>query len=228
MTGWLVAVEGPSGAGKSRAVRGTARRLGAYAIPEAFDRLRPRPRLTWTTEAGLLRLERRLLREDARRYREGRRLAESGATVLADTGFLGPLTYTEGLVRRGLASRLVLRELVRTARSWSDEERWGLPDAVLYLRTPLHERRRRAAHDPRGHPSPLQARHQLIAEEERRFYRTVVAPQLGGRFRFVSGAGSPEEVDRRLGQALARSRTPARRPSLERILTAIGRPPGVS
>lgn len=228
MTGWLVAVEGPSGAGKSRTVREAARRLVGVALPEAYDRIRPRPSLTWTTDTQLLRLEERLLREDACRYQEGRRLADTGAIVLADTGFLGPLTYTAGLVRHGLASPPTLGKLVRTGRAWHDEGRWSLPDAVLYVRTPASERRRRAGGDPRGHPPRLQARHQLIAEDEQRFYRTVVAPQFGARFRFVSGSGPPEVVVRHLVHALARSRAPARRPSLGRVLRAIERPPCVS
>src|SRR5271170_219136 len=189
MRGWLVAVEGPSASGKSRAVAAAAGMLGISSIPEAYDRLRPRPPLTYSTDAGWLRLERRLLREDARRYREGRRQVESGATVFADTGFLGSLTYTVGLVHLGFASRSVLSEIVRDARTLRDEERWGLPDAVLFLRTPPAERRRRAALDPIDHPPELQARHQTIAEDEGRLYRKVIAPEFGPRFRWVLGIG---------------------------------------
>jgi hypothetical protein len=223
MSGWLVAVEGPSGAGKSRTVREAVHLFGVLALPEAYDRIRPRPSLTWKTSADLLRLERRLLREDATRFRVGRHLANDGATVLADTGFLGPLTYTAGLVRLGLAPPSVLADLARTARTWSVEGRWGLPDAVLYLRTPRTVRQRRAARDPRGHPSSLQTRHQAVAAEELRLYRTVLAPAMGPGLRFVSGEGSPEEVARRLVLALERTRIRARRPSLERLLQGIER-----
>jgi thymidylate kinase len=222
MAGWLVAVEGPSASGKSRAVREAARSLGVPALPEAYDRVRPRLSLSWTSDAQLLRLERRLLHEEAARFREGRRLARDGTTVIADTGFLGPITYSAGLVRRGLAPSTVLAELVTTARTWAREGRWGLPDAVLYLRTPERVRQRRAARDPWGHPASLQGRHQAVAAEELRLYRTVVAPAMGPRFRFVSGNGLPGEVVGRLARTVERTRTPARRPSLDRILRAIG------
>jgi len=227
MSGWLVAVEGPSASGKSRTVREMSRRLGATEIHEAYDRVRPRLSLSWTTVPQLLRLEQRLLREDARRYREGRRLAATGATVLTDTGFLGPLTYTAGLVRLGLAPRLVLNQLLGTAREWCEEGRWGLPDAILYLRTPLAERRRRAEGDPRRHPAPLRARHQAVAAYEQRFYRTVVRPELGERFRSVSGTGTPNEVVARLVDAMTRFRARTRRPSSGRILDAIEHDRGV-
>jgi hypothetical protein len=228
MTGWLVAVEGPSAAGKSRAVATAARALGVPALPEAYDRLRPRPSLTASTDAGWLRLERRLLLEDARRYQEARRATDRGATVLADTGFLGPLTYTVGLVHLGLASRSVLSELVRLAGGLRDDGRWGLPDAVLFLRTPESERRRRAVLDPVHHPAEFQERHQSVAADEARLYRTVVAPEFGSRFRYVLGIGGTEGVATRLDGALRRSRVAGPRPSLERILRGIDRAGSVS
>jgi len=223
MSGWLVAVEGPSAAGKSRAVATAGRSLGLPTLAEAYDRLRPRPSLDGRTDAQWLRLERRLLNEDARRYEEGRRLAEAGATVLADTGFLGPLTYSVGLVRLGLASGSLVTDLVRFGRELRDEGRWGLPDSVVYLRTTAAERRRRAALDPVSHPLALQARHQAVAAEELRLYRTVVVPEFGARFRFVLGIGGSEGIAARIVSALPQSRGDVRRPSLERILRAIER-----
>jgi hypothetical protein len=227
-SGWLVAVEGPSAAGKSRAVATAARSLGLPSIPEAFDRLKPRPSLGWTGDAQGLRLERRLFAEDVRRFQEGRRQADAGATVLADTGFLGPLTYTFGLVRVGLAAPSVLTRLLRLARTFRPGEVWGLPDAILYIQTPDSERRRRAALDPIGHPSDLQARHQSVAREEQRFYRRHVAPEFGPRFRSVVGYGGVEGVAARIEGALPRTRAPHRRPSLDRILDAMERETGVS
>jgi hypothetical protein len=218
----LVAVEGPSASGKTRAVEGAADRFGVIAIAEAFDRLRPRPDLRWRTPAGLLRLERRLLREDARRYREARRLTRTGATVLADTGFLGSLTYTRGLVHRGHAPPRVLTALLSTARALEVRGDWGLPDAYLYLRTPALERRRRARRDIHGHPEALQDRHQEIAREELSFYRAAVIPRFGPRFRFVSGAGDRSTVLGRLGRAVRRlASSRSQRPSLDRILEAV-------
>jgi hypothetical protein len=227
MSGRVVALEGPSAAGKSRTVAALASSLGLTTIPEAYERLRPRPSLTWRTDAELLRLERRLLREETRRFREGRRLVDSGATVLADTGFLGPITYTAGLVDLGLATPSALTGLLAFADELRTDGIWGLPDAVVYLRTPVAERHRRAEGDPGGHPRSLQVRHRRVAAAELRLYRTVVAPEFGHRFSFVSGSGPPERIAARVARLLARPRATGRPPSMERVLHAIGRGEGV-
>ncbi|MCI4365830.1 MAG: hypothetical protein L3K10_07235 [Thermoplasmata archaeon] len=227
MAGWVVAVEGASASGKSRTVALARRTFGATALREAVDRLSPPPSFTWTSHVQLLRLERRLLAEDARRYREALRARANGDTVLADTGFLGPLTYTLGLVRSGTVPESVLSGLLTTARAWARAGRWGLPDAILYLRTPLAERQRRAEGDPRGHPTLLQRRHQSIAAEELRFYRRVVAPAFGPRFRFVSGLGAPEEVVARVARAVEATRAPSPRPTVAPLLRALDHPKGV-
>ena len=101
--GRLVALEGGSASGKSTLVTAAARTFGWRPLAEAFDRLDPAPSLDFDSPRELLRLEATLLAEEVRRYHEARRLTERGATVLADTGFLGPLTYTLGLVERGRA-----------------------------------------------------------------------------------------------------------------------------
>jgi len=203
-------------------VGAVARRLGGAPLAEAFDRVRPRPPLVWTRPSGLLRLERTLLAEDARRYREARDLAEAGGVVVTDTGFLGPLTYTWGLVRSGAAPRAVLTALVGHARDLALEGRWGLPDAVLYLDTPAAERARRAHRDPLGHPASLRARHERVAAEERAFYHTCLAPAYGRRFRTVSGRGPPGSVVRRLAATAAEvARTRQGTPPVERILRAL-------
>jgi len=227
MPGRLVALEGPSAAGKSRTVATLARSLGLATIPEAYERLRPRPTLTWRTDAALFRLERRLLRQETRRFVEGRRLADRGATVLADTGFLGPITYTAGLVELGLASPAVLASLLRLGRELHAEGRWALPDAVVYLRTPLGERQRRAEGDPVGHPRSLRARHRQVAAAELRLYRTAIVPEFGPRFFFVTGSGPPDRVAERVARLLARPRATGRPPSMKRLLHAIGRAEGV-
>lgn len=227
MPGQLIALEGPSASGKSRTVATLERAVGVRAIPEAYARLRPRPSLTWHGTGALLRLERRLLREEARRYQEGRRSAELGGVVLADTGFLGPITYTAGLVRAGLADRSVLSELLRSGSELARDGRWGLPDSLVYLRTTRRERRRRASADPVGHPESLRARHERVATEELRLYRRVIGPEFGVRFRFVSGDGPPTEVAERIARRLAPPIPTGRPPSLVHILRAIGRSAGV-
>ncbi len=230
MRGAVVAVEGPSGAGKSRAVAGAARRLDAVVLAEAYDRLRPPPPLVWRGPAELLRLERRLLREEARRYREARALAAGGRLVLADTGFLGPLTYVLGLATLRRAPPAVLDALRRDAAALAADGRWGTPDAVVYLQTPERERTRRAAGDPRGHPAALRARHRAVGRVERRFYRTRLAPRYGRRWRVVSGRGPPAAVAtrvaraaRRVAAAAARRRPPAPGPLLRALGPRAGR-----
>jgi hypothetical protein len=222
MRGRVVAVEGPSAAGKSRVVRDVAPRIAAAPLAEAYDRLTPTVPLTWRTPAELYRLEHRLLREEARRYREARELADVGGLVLADTAFLGPLTYPWALARLGVAPRSVVLRLVEEARALARHGRWGLPDGFVYLRTPVVERRRRAAHDPHGHPAALQERHQRVGEEELRFYRTVIAPSFGRRFRFVSGEGAPPRVAVRVRRAVRTLPTrPRGRPVVDRLLDAL-------
>ena len=112
--------------------------------------------------------------------------------------------------------------LLATARALANRGRWGLPDAILYLDTPAGERALRARRDPVGHPADLRARHVRVAEEERRLYRTVLAPAFGHRFRVVSGRGLPSAVARRLATA-ARSVASARipPPDLGPILDAL-------
>ncbi len=205
-----------------------APRLAAAPLAEAYERLRPRPSLTWRTPGELLRQERRLLYEEARRYREARELTEAGVLVLADTGFLGPLTYTRALVAQGAAPHSLLVRLVDDARHLAAQERWGLPDAYVYLRTPLAERRRRAAHDPHRHPASLQPRHQAVGRVELELYRSAVAPSFGARFRFVSGRGPPSLVVGRVRRAVGGllARRPAR-PPLDPILDRLASEGGV-
>lgn len=202
MRGSIVAIEGPSAAGKSRLLAEIARRRPVRPLPEAFDRLRPRPSLRFGSPDALLRLELRLLAEEARRYRLARGWAEAGELVLLDSGTLGPLTYTVGLVRLGRAPASVLPPLFAAARRLARKGAWGLPDRIVYLEVPRSERARRARSDPVGHPKDLDRRHAEIGRVERRMYRRDLAPILADRLRFVSGNGAPEEVARRVERRL--------------------------
>jgi hypothetical protein len=202
--GRVVAIEGPSAVGKTEAVGVLVADGRGVRIAEAVDRLRPRPDLDFRSDAELERLELRLLREDGRRFVEARRRAGAGATVLLDTGSLGPLTYTGGLVATGAAPPAVLARLLREARALLRDGRWGLPDGIVFLTAPDATLRARAATDPRGHPAGLHGRHTAIGRREAAFYRRELAPILGRRLKFVSGSGRPGAVARRIVSALRR------------------------
>ena len=199
--GCIVAVEGPSGAGKTTVVRAAARAFGWHPLPEAFDRIDPPPSLRFRTPAELLSLERTLLAEEGRRYREAVEGRRRGRTVVADTGFLGPLTYTAGLVELGDAAPRVLEALRSLVEGRERPLRVGLPDGIVYLDVPGRVRRWRTARDPRGHSPEFRERHEAVGRLERRFYRRLARGALSGRVRFVSGTGAPETVASRVRAA---------------------------
>jgi thymidylate kinase len=207
-SGRVVVLEGPSGAGKSTVVRAAALGFGWTPLNEAYDRLAPVPSLRFRAPGELFSLERTLLAEEARRYREAAGLRRRGRTVLADTGFLGPLTYTAGLVALGQAPRRVLDALGALARRPGRSYRIGLPDLIVYLDVPSRARRRRATGDPGGHPREFRARHEAVGRVERRIYRRLARGPLAGRVRFVSGGGSSTAVARRVRAALRALKTP--------------------
>jgi hypothetical protein len=203
--GKVVAVEGASAAGKTTAIEEAGRRTGWVALPEAFRRLTPTPRLEFGSPDELLTLEEQLLREDARRYTEAREQANAGRTVLADTGFLGPLTYTEVLVRRGEAPRTVLAHLIEIARALTLRGAWGVADAYIYIDTSPGVRSFRGRVDPGGAPASLARRHLEVGDAERSFYRDRFAPVLSTRFGTIPGDGSRAEVAQRLVDAVEAS-----------------------
>jgi len=200
--GCIVAVEGPSGAGKTTVVRAAARSFGWHALPEAFDRIDPRPSLRFRTSKELLALERKLLAEEGLRYGEAVAGRRRGRTVVADTGFLGPLTYTAGLVALGGAPPHVLKALRSLAAERERSHRLGLPDAIVYLDVPARVRHRRVVRESRGHPEEFRERHEAVGRIERRFYRRLARATRSGRVRFVPGTGPPETVAARLRAAV--------------------------
>jgi hypothetical protein len=201
LAGRIIAVDGASGAGKTTAVEAVARTTGWTLLPEGYRRLVPPPSLEFSSPRELVILETRLLREEARRYSEARAWARGGGTVIADTGFLGPLTYADGLVSLGAAPRTVLAPLVAFARRLEARGSWGVADVYLYLETPVSVRTARIRRDPVGHPVELVRRHREVGNFERRFYRERFARLFGPRFRAVSGAGSRTVVARRVARA---------------------------
>jgi thymidylate kinase len=208
MPGRIVVVEGPSGAGKSTLVRAVVKSFGWTALPEAFDRLSPRPDLTVPTEAALLRTEQALAREELRRSKEAHRLRSAGHLVIADTGFAGPLTYTAGLIHEGWAAPAVFAKVRRFATPSDTAGPWTWPDLLVYLDVPAATARDRAVRDPERHPPELVGRHAAVAGFERAFYR-----DLGQRFpaagiRFVRPTESPASVAERVRQLAAEGAVP--------------------
>ncbi|MGA8543344.1 MAG: AAA family ATPase [Thermoplasmata archaeon] len=203
--GKVIAIEGASAAGKTTVAEAAARATGGTALPEAWRRLTPTPRLEFASDAELLALEERLLDEDARRYTEARRRAADGETVIADTGFLGPLTYTWGLTQLGAASNTVLDSLVGKARMLALRGAWGLAEAYVYLDTPAEVRSTRTRADPGGPSAELARRHRDVGEQERAFYGERFAALVGPRFHSVSGEGTAPDVTRRVVDAVRTS-----------------------
>jgi hypothetical protein len=192
--GRLIAVEGPSASGKSTLVRLASQRLGWMPLPEAFDRLDPAPSLEFGSPRELLRLEGTLLAAEARRYAEAQRECRRGRTVLADTGFLGPWTYTRGLVALGQAPVSALRTIDRSARSLLERGRLGLPDLTVYLLANARERARRARGDVTHHPTSLWSRHEAVGAVERYWFRTDFPRALPERFRSLRSSTDPRSL----------------------------------
>jgi thymidylate kinase len=223
--GRVIAVEGSSGAGKTTLARRAARSFGWVFLAEAYDRTDPPPNLRFGSPDELLRIERTLLAEERRRYREAERRRRRGETVIADTGFLGPLTYTAGLVALGEApfrTFVAVRRLV-TRRAGRPHD-LDLPDLVIYLDVPSSVRRRRASLAPRRHPREFRRRHEAVGRIERRFYRESAVHGAAGRIRFVRASGSPRALIARV-RRLVRSLPPrrAQRPSVADLVPRLAR-----
>jgi hypothetical protein len=222
----IVALEGPSGAGKTTVARAAGRAFGWEVLPEAFDRLAPARSLVFAGPAELLAIERDLLADERRRYRRALAVRRGGRTVLADTGFFGPVTYTAGLVALGLAPRRVLEQLIEEADRTEGSGPLGVADAIVYLDVPEPALRRRVANDPVGHPGALASRHLAVHRFERTLYRERFHEALAGRVAIVPGSDAPEAVARRVGVAVRRlslDRSPrgARRAVLDQIRSAV-------
>ncbi len=189
--GRLIAIEGRSAAGKTTLVRAAASELGWQPLMEAFDRLDPAPSLEYGSPRELLLLEAALLSEEVRRFREARGLCAQGRTVLADTGFLGPLLYTHGLVTLGRAPASVGRAVERSTRSLVRRGALGLPDLTVYLETTARERARHARADVTHHPATLVGRHEAVGAVEQRCFEELFPMALPDRFRSLRARSGP-------------------------------------
>jgi hypothetical protein len=189
--GTLIAIEGASAAGKTTLVRAAGRRLGWLPVPEAIDRLVPPPSIDFGSPEELLALEETLLAEESRRYLEARQRCAVGRTVVADTGFLGPVTYTHGLFELGRAPASVTRSIDRSARALMRNGGLGIPDLTVYLATTHRERAEHVRKDAPRRPVALQSRHEAVGAVERRYFETEFPRALPGRFRVLRGSATP-------------------------------------
>jgi len=223
--GRLVAVEGGSASGKTTLVAHAAPTQGWRALPEALDRLDPAPSLEFASPRELARLEATLLAEEARRYREARQLCANGVTVLADTGFLGPITYTFGLVRLGLAPASVATSLMTSARSMVRSGKLGIPDLTIYLRTTARERVDRARMSASRHPAGLFARHEAVGRFERRLFERDFPAVRPTGVRVLRADRPAAVLARRLGTIVRadRGRSASRGEALA-LIARLGRP----
>jgi thymidylate kinase len=206
--GRIVALEGISGVGKSRLAGRLADALpGSVLVREAYDRIWPHPSLAVPDAPELLRIERTLLREEMRRYRESLRARRDHRWVFADTGFLGPLTYSMGLGeldRGGAVARSIRRAMVRAAEHGT----LGAPDLTFRLEAPLSTLRRRATADPTHHPEIWRERHLLVGEREQRLWSGPIGSVFGPRCVPLRAGGEGELVVGRIVRILARPDLP--------------------
>ncbi|MCI4325002.1 MAG: AAA family ATPase [Thermoplasmata archaeon] len=201
--GRVVALEGPSAVGKTTVSRLLADRADWTVIGEAAVRLDPPPSLRVVAPADLLRIERRLLREERRRCRTAERLRRKGVDVLLDTGPVGAATYALGMAagdgRYASAARAIVTEVVRDLETG----RLTVPDRVLYLTASDATLRSRANLSRAEHPAELAPRHWQVGRFERAFWEGI-AERSGGSVALLPSRGSPSTGAERLRTALAR------------------------
>lgn len=219
-----VALEGPSGVGKTSVVRALAGRTGRTELAEAYDSVVDVPSLEFDTRADLLRIERRLVTLELRRFRAATGFRTRGVPLVLDTGFLGPLTYSMGL-REELGSGWdvvddIRRQFTRAAGTGD----WGIPDLTLYLEAPAATIRERTLSAPATHPLHLTERHARVARRERVYWLERVARAVPGRVLRVDATG---DVEATVDRILRRLRETALRPrptngAARAVLAALG------
>jgi thymidylate kinase len=205
-----VALEGPSGVGKSTLVRSLIRATGRSGLAEAVDGAVDPPSLRFRTRAELLRIERRLVELERERYREAVRRRRSGELLVLDTGFLGPLTYSWGVVQLRGASWSVVEDVRRRLIAALELGDWGLPDLTVYLDAPDAVVDARARSAALGHPPDLRERHARVGAFERPLWTGTIATVAPGRVVAVSAIGSVTTVTRRIVEVMRRAPLRAR------------------
>ena len=140
----MLAIEGVSHVGKSTLARGLAKEWGSPAITEAYDRLGADRTLAFRSDLELRQIELELAQEDLQRMRDATTTSNEGPGVILDTDFLGPLSYTRGLVQLGMARPETFDWLLRRYEQELARQRWRPADYYLYLDAPPALLRRRA------------------------------------------------------------------------------------
>jgi thymidylate kinase len=165
-----IALEGPSGSGKTTLARALGDRLGWPVLAEAYRR-RTGPRsIAFATKRELVQVERRLVSEDFRRFRETKKILASGEGVILDTDFLGPLTYSWGL-RENVDPRWdAVLEVREKLAAGLRKKVWGLADFYLYLDVPNTIIARRLNRSTASHPRAFRDRHAQVGVAERAFF----------------------------------------------------------
>jgi hypothetical protein len=197
--------------GKTTLSRLIADRAEWTVLGEAAVRIDPPASLRVDTPADLLRVERRLLREERRRCRTATRLREEGLDVLLDTGPFGPATYSLGMAARepkyASAAVAVVDEVLDDLRAG----RMTVPDRVVYLTASEAALRARAERSRQDHPVELMGRHRDVGRIERAFWAQL-ARRSSGSVLLLPSRGPPAADARRLlaRLALPTPRLPAR------------------
>ncbi|MGC2034124.1 MAG: AAA family ATPase [Thermoplasmata archaeon] len=208
----MLAIEGVSHVGKSTLARGLAKEWGSPAITEAYDRLGADRTLAFRSDLELRQIELELAQEDLQRMRDATTTSNEGPGVILDTDFLGPLSYTRGLVQLGMARPETFDWLLRRYEQELARQRWRPADYYLYLDAPPALLRRRAVVAGRAGLDPVIERHLLVGAEERQFFLGPLQRILGPRLIRLSTVGRIELVRQRALKRLSFPWVPLRDP----------------
>jgi hypothetical protein len=221
----MLAIEGVSHVGKSTLARGLAQEWGSPAIAEAYDRLGADRTLDFRSDLELRPIELELAREDLERLRDATTTSYEGPGVILDTDFLGPLSYTRGLVHLGMARPETFRWLLRRYEQDLARQRWRPADYYLYLDATPALLRRRAAVGGRAGLDPVIERHLLVGAQERQFFLGPLQRILGPRLIRLPAVGRIELVKERAVRRLSFPWIPLPDPqaTARRILDALSR-----
>ncbi|MCI4357477.1 MAG: AAA family ATPase [Thermoplasmata archaeon] len=202
--GRTIALEGASGVGKSAVARSLARALSGTLVREAYERLEPPLALDFADGPTLAALQRRLLEEESRRFKEAEGQRTQGGDVVLDTGFLGPLTYSAGLAHLEPAWAAALGSVGRAVLRRVRDDRLGLADRTIYLDLEARAVAWRVAGDPVGHPPERAALHARVHSWERYLWLDRFPSVCEGRLEVIRADRPVESLVQTVLRRLAR------------------------